>query len=298
MGKVWRARHLALKRDDALKVLPDAFASDPERLARFQREAQVLASLNHPNIAHVYGLERTDGYDLARGDFDRFTSDPHNDFDARWSPDGRTLVFSSVRRGQIDLYSGPVDKSSPPEVLYANQYPKWPSSWSPDGKVLAFEERRPETAMDVWLYSMDEKQARSFRHGPFNEQSPQFSPDGRWLAFSSDELGRSEIYVVPYPGPGPTCKVSTSGGDEPRWSQDGKELFYRKGTTAMVVDVANRDFCNPAPVPLFDGLDVSGEAWDVSPRGDLFVTLARREPPRLHLVLNWFSELKRLVPTN
>jgi serine/threonine protein kinase len=61
MGKVWRARHIALKRDDALKVLPDAFASDPDRLARFQREAQVLASLNHPNIAHVYGLEQTDG---------------------------------------------------------------------------------------------------------------------------------------------------------------------------------------------------------------------------------------------
>jgi serine/threonine protein kinase/Tol biopolymer transport system component len=235
-------------------------------------------------------------YDLLRGDFDRITSDPHNDFFARWSPDGRTLVFSSVRRGQIDLYIGPADKSSPDEVLYANENPKWPNSWSPDGTLLAFVEQRPGTGLDIWMYSMGDRKARPFRTTTFNETYATFSPDGHWLAFASDELGQFEVYVVPYPGPGPTCKVSIGGGSEPRWSADGRELFYRRGTTAMVVDVASRNFCNSVARALFDGLDPSEEAWAVSPKGDFFITYDRREPPQIHLVLNWFEELKRLVP--
>jgi hypothetical protein len=87
--------------------------------------------------------------------------------------------------------------------------------------------------------------------------------------------------------------VSRSGGEEPRWSENGKELFFRQGSTAMAVSVSDRNFCRASPGALFEGLD---PLWDVSPNGDFFVTLALREPPRLHLVLNWFEELKRLVP--
>ncbi len=233
-------------------------------------------------------------YDLLRDDFDRITSDPHNDFEPRWSPDGRHLVFTSVRRGQLDLYITPADKSRPEELLYASDYPKWPMSWSPDGKLLAFNEERPETGVDIWIYSTGEKKARPFRTASSNEWWPEFSPDGRWLAYMSDELGHNEIYVVPYPGPGPTCKVSTSGGEHPRWSEDGRELFYRRGGTAMAVNVSDRHFCNANPQELLEGLEPV--SWDVAPKGDFFVTLEPREPPRLHLVLNWFDELKRLVP--
>jgi serine/threonine protein kinase/WD40 repeat protein len=267
-----------------------AQTSRPYDFMRLSRDGRRLA------VSLYDGQQDVFIYDVFRGDFDRITFDPHNDFNPRWSSDGRNLVFSSVRRGQLDLYVGPADKSSPEQLLYASDYPKWASSWSRDGKVLAFNEQRPETGMNIWMYSMDEKKARPFRNAAFNEWSPDFSPDGRSVAYASDELGRLEIYVVPYPAPGPTCKVSASGGSEPRWSEDGKELFYRQGTTAMVVDVANRNFCNATPRALFDGLDDSGDSWDVSPKGDFFMTLEPRESPRLHLVLNWFEELKRLVP--
>jgi TolB protein len=154
-----------------------------------------------------------------------------------WTPDARYIAFASNRSGQPHLYMSPADKSTPAELLYASDYPKWPGYWSPDGEFLAFVELHAGTGNDIWIYSMEDKKARAFRNADYNEDVPMFSPDGLWLAYASDELGRFEIYVIPYPGPGPTCKVSTSGGLEPRWSQDGKELFYRQGTTAMVADV-------------------------------------------------------------
>jgi TolB protein len=235
-------------------------------------------------------------YDLARDDFDRVTSDPHNDFFPVWTPDGRDLVFTSIRGGQLDLYIGPADRSRPDSLLYASSYPKWANSWSPDGNLLAFMESNPKTGFDLWIYSNIDRKAQPFRSAPFNESFPRFSPDGRWLAYQSDELGQYEVYVVPYPGPGPTCKVSPAGGAEPRWSADGTALFYRQGSRAMVVEAADRNFCNARPTLLFEGLDVM--FWDVSPNGEFFITLEPREPPTLHLVLNWHEELRRLVPTN
>jgi Tol biopolymer transport system component len=252
---------------------------------RFSPDGRRLALATYDGQQDVYI------YDFTRNDFDRMTSDPHNDFFPVWTPDGRSLVFTSVRKGQLDLYMIPADKSRPEELLYANEFEKWPLSWSPDGKLLAFGEQRLETKNDIWIYSMEDKKARPFRAGMFNERYPEFSPDGRWLSYTSDELGRSEVYVVPYPGPGQTCKVSTSGGEAARWSADGTELFYQQGSTAMVVNVSGRDFCNAKPQELFDGLE--SYSWDVSPKGDFFVTLAPREPPRLFLVFNWFEDLRR-----
>jgi len=236
-------------------------------------------------------------YDLVRGGFDRITLDPHNDWSPVWTPDDRKLVFTSVRRGgQFNFYIQPADKSAPAELLYASKDPQWPSSWSPDGKLLAFGQYRAGQGGDIWIYSTESRRAGPFRDQPFDEGFARFSPDGRWLAYQSDELGQSEVYVAPYPGPGPTCKVSTVGGGEPHWSGDGKELFYRHGTTAMVADVANRNFCNAQSRTLFDGL--APGSWDVSSKGDFFVTFQPHDPPRLHLVLNWSEELKRLVPAN
>jgi len=181
-------------------------------------------------------------------------------------------------------------------LLFANDLAKTPGSWSSEGRFLAFEQIGSETGDDIWLYDANEpERPKPFLVTRFNENRPSFSPDGRWLAYSSDHGGQYENYVVPFPGPGPRCKVSTGGGSEPRWSRGGDELVYRGlDGTAMIVDVADRDFCRATPRPLFEGLEYG--VWDVSPDGELFVTLEPREPPQLRLVQNCFEELERLAP--
>jgi len=162
---------------------------------------------------------------------------------------------------------------------------------------------------DVWLVPLD-GEPRSFIESPGSERWLSFSPDGTWLAYGSDETGRDEIYVVPFPGPGPRIQVSTEGGRSPAWSRDGRELFYRgpellDGSRAMlVVDVTTRpEFTKSPPRELFrwQGSNVAtSTGYDVTPDGQRFVMTVdtREEPPpvtELHVVLNWFDELERVV---
>jgi serine/threonine-protein kinase len=141
--------------------------------------------------------------------------------------------------------------------------------------------------------------------------APQLSPDGRWLAYAADdESGRREIYVHPYPGLGSKRQISFGGGNEPQWSRDGRELFYRSGNKMMAVAIATAaGFVAGKPQPLFEGNYASGLAgwvranYDVSPDGQRFLMIKPvdqgREPlTQINVVLNWSEELKRLVPTN
>ena len=133
-----------------------------------------------------------------------------------------------------------------------------------------------------------------------------FSPDGRWLAYASDESGRTEIYVQPYPGPGAKWQISTDGGTEPQWNRNGRELFYRSGNRMMAVDVGTTpNLTVSKPKQIFEGeyepTLVSAANYDVSPDGQRFLMLkaARVQdeaPTQINVVLNWFQELKRLVP--
>ncbi len=274
--------------DDAYPDLGKvSFSPDGSRLALTMFQGPGMDPTSDYSQQHVFV------YDLARGGFDRITVEPHDGFWPVWTPDGRSVVFSSMRNGQIDIYSRPADRSGPSALLYASEYDEWPSSWSPDDE-LAFQQEHPVTRHDVWIYSAESGQAHVFRSGPADERNPAFSPDGRWLAYQSGALGQWEIYVTAYPGPGPDCKVSIAGGEEPHWSGDGTELFYRQGSTAMVADVSNQDFCRAESTPLFEGPEE--RIWDVSPVDSVVVTVAPRESPNLHLVQDWFEELKRLVP--
>ena len=133
---------------------------------------------------------------------------------------------------------------------------------------------------------------------PFDERSPRFSPDGKWLAYVSDESGRDDVYVQPFPGPGPKWLVSTDGGIDPVWSRDGRELFYRKDDEMMAVSVAPKgEFAAGRPQRLFEirfDADDNGPAYDVSRDGKSFVMprgVQGRMPGELHLVLNWFDEV-------
>jgi eukaryotic-like serine/threonine-protein kinase len=180
-------------------------------------------------------------------------------------------------------------------------------SWSPDGQLLAFMENNPTTGYDIWVLRLSDRKAQPFLRTPFNESVPRFSPDGRWLTYVSNESGRYEIYVQPYPGPGGKWQISTEGGTEPTWNSNGRELFYRSGDKMMAVDIATQpSFAAGKPRVLFEGRYVPTPAtspnYDVSPDGQRFLMLKPNEqeasaPTQINVVLNWFEELKRRVPT-
>ena len=188
-------------------------------------------------------------------------------------------------------------------------------SWSPDGQVLAFIEVNPTTQRDVWMLRIRDtspgsrqiSKVQPFLRTPFTESAARFSPDGRWLAYISDESGRSEIYVQPYPGPGGKWQISTEGGKEPVWNPNGRELFYRSGDKMMAVDITTQPgFAAGKPRMLFEGQYQPTPAtipnYDVTPDGQRFLMLkpveqAQAAPTQINVVLNWFEELKRRVPT-
>ena len=172
-----------------------SLSPDGQRLALSMRRGPGGEALANVSQADVYV------YDLVRGTFDRLTLDPRGDWNPIWTSNGRDVVFQSVRGGPSDLYIRPADRSAPATLLYASDFDKWPRSWSPDGKLLAFEQRGdPATGSDTWIYSTeDPDNPKPFLTEMFNEENPAFSPDGRWLAYQSDELGQFEIHSCPIP---------------------------------------------------------------------------------------------------
>jgi Tol biopolymer transport system component len=170
-------------------------------------------------------------FDVARGLPTRFTSDPGGEYYGVWSPDGLSVILNSTRKGHYDLFRGPANSAGSEEVLYASDTGKVPTSWSPDGKqLLYFTGGTPRH--EIWLLPLTSdrpgeppKPERLLKTG-FNELFGQFSPDGRWVAYSSDVSGQSEIYVTFLSRPSERHQISTNGGGRPRWRRDGKELYY------------------------------------------------------------------------
>jgi serine/threonine-protein kinase len=242
-------------------------------------------------------------YDLERGTLSRLTFETNGNLNPAWTPDGKRVVFQAGNPS--NLYWQPADGSGKAERLTTREYRDAANSWSPDGQLLAFTETSPTTAMDIWVLQSDRK-AQPFLQTSFNEGAPRFSPDGHWLAYVSDESGRYEIYVQPFPGPGGKWQVSTEGGTEPVWNPIGRELFYRQGNKMMVVDVATRpSFSAGKPRVLFEGLYLraaqANPAYDVSPDGQRFLMVKASEQEQhatqIDIVQNWFEELKQKVPT-
>jgi len=167
--------------------------------------------------------------DLARGGLTtRFTFDPGNDTFPVWSPDGRRIAFVSNRQGALALYVGPSSRPGGEEVLLETAINPGPQDWSKDGGFLLYREIDPKTSRDLWalpLTGSDRKQFEVART-PASENNGQFSPDGRWVAYETDESGRFEIVVQGFPEAPDKLQVSTGGGTQPRWSADGKELYF------------------------------------------------------------------------
>jgi eukaryotic-like serine/threonine-protein kinase len=246
-------------------------------------------------------------YDLARDTLTRLTFQGSTNLLGAWTPDGKRIAFQSTKEGPGNLFWQMADGSGGLERLTTSDYVQGANSWSPDGQLLAYIEVNPTTGYDIWVLRMSDRKAQPFLRTPFNESSPQFSPDGRWLAYTSDESGRFEIYIQSYPGPGGKWQISTDGGTEPAWNRNGRELFYRNGDKMMAVDIATQPgFSVGKPRMLFQGQYVLTPAsfpnYDISADGQRFLMLkpteqAGVEPTQINVVLNWFEELKRRVPT-
>ncbi|HEV8370538.1 MAG TPA: hypothetical protein VGQ39_21485, partial [Pyrinomonadaceae bacterium] len=166
-------------------------------------------------------------FDLARGVPTRFTTDPASDSSPLWSPDGTQIVFASTRQGVSDLYIKTASGVGNEELLLKSAETKVPDDWSPDGKFIVYESRNPKTKLDLWLLpTSGDRQPVPFLHTDFNEQQAQFSPDGKWVAYTSDISGKYEVYIQPFPAFAGPLRVSTAGGVQPQWRRDGHELFY------------------------------------------------------------------------
>jgi len=249
--------------------------------------------------------------DVKRGTHTRLTSDPGLDSMPLWTPDGIRLVFSSQRAGGASaLYWMLADGSGAVEELTKATSNQGATSWLPDSTTLVFYEVGKN--YDIFTVKPGESPVR-FSETPVEERGPTFSPDGRWLAYSSNEVGQAEIYVTPYPGPGGRIAISTGGGRSPRWSSNGRELFYRNGRQMMVVGVelASPSIRVGTPRRLFEGdfvqeLEGTGaHNYDVARDGQRFLMIApvagkpgEEARPRIVVVEHWLEELKRLVPTN
>jgi dipeptidyl aminopeptidase/acylaminoacyl peptidase len=201
----------------------------------------------------------------------------------------------------------PRDGSGAEEKLRAMENGQFPTSWSPDGRTLLFTSEHPETKFDIWWLPVGDKgEPQPWLKTPFVETAAVFSPDGRWIAYQSDETGRFEIYVKPFAGPGRKETISTEGGTCPVWAPDGRELFYREGDKMMAVVVKTHpEFAAAKPELLFRGLYSSHHItanYDITPDGGRFLMLKVSEQEsalnQINVVLNWSEELKRLVPTN
>jgi len=235
----------------------------------------------------------------------RFTLDPSTDGFGVWSPDGARIAFTSYRGG-YSLFWKASDLSGKDEELLTGGDAKYPSSWSSDGQLLAYVEVGNQTSGNIWVLPIGgDRKPRLFLDTPFDERSPMFSPDGKWLAYASNASGRKEVYVQPYPGPGGTWQVSTDGGEQPVWAPDGRELFYRNGDKVMVSTVSlQAAFQASTPRVLFEGRyarDFAGNFndYDIAPDGQHFVMVKEAEQKaatQLNVVLNWFEDLKRRVP--
>lgn len=245
-------------------------------------------------------------YDAARGNRTRFTFDSAVENAPIWSPDGRTIAFSSNRNGHADLYKKAADQSGAEELLYADADEKYPTSWSRDGRFLAFDRCSTKgPTPSIWILPLQTGQSGS-RPTPFplsqtqaRGQEGQFSPDGRWIAYYSEESGRREVYVDPFPPePGSsrgTRLISTNGGQSPRWKADGKEIFYQQYRTLLAVSVEAGDHALKVGEPrkIIDPLSILG--FDVTSDGLRFL-LRLRNPAvsslPMTVVHNWTAGLK------
>jgi Tol biopolymer transport system component len=240
-------------------------------------------------------------YDFARQTLTPFATASGSSQAAAWTPDGRRIVYRGTRQGTRNLYWKPTDGSGDEERLTTKPgVVHTPTSVSPDGRWVAFAEGGGSVQGTTWVMSLTgDRTPRVFVKGGV---AAEFSPDGQWIAYQSAESGNLEVYLAPFPGPGPRIPVSAGGGESPSWSRDGSELFYTRADRLMSVSITRGPTLSvSAPRMLFEGRFRGSlntvTPFDISLDGRRFIRVQQAQPDRavtrIEVVLNWTGQLVR-----
>ena len=268
-------------------------------------------------MAIVEGLSDIWVYELASETLTRLTSDPVNAQAPVWTPDGRRIVFASARadKSAFNLYWQRADGTGDAQRLTESKHFQYPGSWHPSGRFLAFYEQNPTTNWDLMILPMEGDDVSGWKPGkpfvflnsPDAEQGPMFSPDGRWLAYSSRETGRSEVYVRPFPGPGGKTQISSGGGVFSTWSRTKHEIFYGTPDHHIMVaaySVEGDSLRAEKPRLWSEARYVTDRPWrpfDLHPDGERFAIGPDLQAPggtkqdKVVFIFNFFDELRRIA---
>jgi eukaryotic-like serine/threonine-protein kinase len=296
-------------------------AVTPTQLVRVDRRGRTLAAIGDPGPYPANPSLSPDGtqiamalldlqtgrsdiwlFDVVRGVRSRFTSHPAFELAPLWAADGRSILFASNRNGRWDIYerrlgeTSSLDREAERPVIESPTN-KYPLTWGADGRTLVFTRLNAQTGEDLWLKAPTGEET-IFLQTAFDEREPQLSPDGRWMAYTSNESGQPEVYVRSFPAAAGVWKVSVNGGAEPRWRADARELFYvGPDRRMMAVSIAGGTTFTPGmPAALFHARIAETPWWDyiVLPGGQEFVIKQASAIPSspLSVVLNWREGLR------
>ena len=272
-------------------TLGDAYAllNNPE-LSRDERRVAVRRVVDNNQDIWIIDESRAN----------RFTFEGTAEQYASWSPDGNWLAYSAARKGLSDLYRKRSNGAGSEELIFESPLQKNIDDWSPDGRFLLFNAEDPKTGRDLWVIPLDgDRKASPFLRSNFEEHRGQFSPDGHFIAYVSNESGRHEINVRPFPGPGGQWQVSAGGGIQPRWSADGREIYYiaPDGKLMATPIVVKDGAVEPGTATALFQTRIPGggttaytrQQYDVSRDGRFLVTttLDESETSPITLLLNW-----------
>jgi len=224
----------------------------------------------------------------------RISFDPVS-LDPIWSPDNTSIAYGSAHDGPPSLFRKAASGAGQDVLLFKSARANRPTDWCAGGSTIVFETRDAKTQFDIWTLSVTDRKAAPLLQTRFNEREGRSSPDGRWLAYTSDETGRPEVYVTGFPTAEGKWPISTNGGSQPTWRGDGTELFYvaLDGTVTAVRVRTGATFEPGAVTRLFP---LRGTSYAVTANGQRFLTnepIAEMNPPPISIVLNWTAALKK-----